>query len=113
MICNTGDIVVVPFPFTDRQNAKRRPALVLSHNAFNKDHKHTLLAMITTATHTQWKSDCLIKNLKPTALPCASIVRMKLFTLDNRIIIKRLGTVHEKDRKSVQMKLKKSVLGLS
>jgi len=80
---------------------------------YNKDHKHTLLAMITTATHTRWKSDCLIKNRKPTALPVPSIIRMKLFTLDNRIILKQLGALHEEDRKIVQMKLQKSVLGLS
>ena len=48
MICDSGDIVAVPFPFVDSPQTKRRPALVLSKRDFNQNHKHTLLAMITT-----------------------------------------------------------------
>jgi mRNA interferase MazF len=35
MTCDTWDVVVVPFPFTDSPASKRRPALVLSLRAFN------------------------------------------------------------------------------
>lgn len=35
MICEIGDIVVVPFPFTDLTTSKRRPALVLPHGVCN------------------------------------------------------------------------------
>ena len=46
------DVVVVPFPFTDRNTTKRRPALVLSDaRAFNEQAGHFVLAMITSARH--------------------------------------------------------------
>lgn len=46
---DAGDVVVVPFPFSDRDAAKRRPALVCSGAEFNNRAKHLVLAMITTA----------------------------------------------------------------
>ena len=44
------EVVVVPFPFTDRTTTKRRPALVLSDaKAFNRQVGQSVLAMITRA----------------------------------------------------------------
>ena len=43
------DVVVVPFPFTDRLTSKRRPALVLpDREAFNEEVGQAVLAMITS-----------------------------------------------------------------
>ena len=44
------DIVVVPFPFTDRPATKRRPAVVVSGACFNAAHQHKILAMVTSTT---------------------------------------------------------------
>ena len=62
MICDPWDVVVVPFPFTEKAGAKRRPALVLSPRPFNEN-GHTLLAMITTQSHSPWPGDTNIKEL--------------------------------------------------
>lgn len=49
---NQFDVVVVPFPFTDRTASKRRPALVVSDGAvFDRKVGYSLLVMITTAAH--------------------------------------------------------------
>jgi len=49
MIYEVFDVVVVPFPFTDRASNKRRPALVLSDGKkFNKKVDHCVLTMITS-----------------------------------------------------------------
>ena len=51
----------------------------------------TLLAMITTAGHSSWPSDYAIEDLRPTGLRIACVVRWKLFTLDNRVLGRRIG----------------------
>ena len=57
------DVVVVPFPFTDRSAEKRRPALVLSSAIeFNAPTKHAVLAMITSATGRSWALDVQISD---------------------------------------------------
>ncbi|MEM9567596.1 MAG: type II toxin-antitoxin system PemK/MazF family toxin [Cyanobacteria bacterium P01_E01_bin.34] len=101
------DVVVVPFPFTDRTASKRRPALVLSdESAFNSAIGHSLLAMITTATHSSWPLDNSLQDLSSAGLKVPSIVRMKLFTLDHALILKTIGQLSKTDRTSVKSALK-------
>jgi mRNA interferase MazF len=96
------DVVVVPFPFTDKTTTKRRPALVLSEaKPFNKDMAHSVLAMITSASHSDWPLDIDIEDIDAAGLPFASIIRMKLFTLDDKFIIRKAGSLGRRDRKVV------------
>lgn len=94
------DVVVVPFPFTDRTTTKRRPALVLSDAlTFNHQVGQAVLAMITSAKNSDWPLDTEIQNLDAAGLPSASIIRMKFFTLDEQLIIRKIGTLAEADQK--------------
>lgn len=92
------DVVRVPFPFTDHNADKHRPALVLSdHAGFNAPAGHSVMAMITTAVHAPWPLDVAISDLAAAGLPVASIVRFKLFTLDHRLVRGTLGQLADKD----------------
>ena len=100
MICDPWDVVVVPFPFTEKAGTKRRPALALSSRVFNEN-GHTILAMITTKSHFPWPGDTPIADLAAAGLHAPCIVRLKLFTLDNRLFIRRSGRLSEEDQKTV------------
>lgn len=107
MICEAFEVVTVPFPFTDRSQTKKRPALVLSAvSTFNKESGHCLMAMITSAKNPSWPLDIGVSDLEEAGLPAPSIVRMKLFTLDNRFILAKLGSLAPKDRKEVSQSVK-------
>ena len=102
--CNPGDVVVVPFPFTDRNTTKNRPALVCSSAAFNRDSKHVVLAMITTATNSAWPADVPISDIEAAGLPAASTVRWKFFTLDSSIILRKCGSLIPRDFEACRKK---------
>lgn len=87
MTCEVRDVVVVPFPFTDSPQAKRRPAVVLSRLGFDRDADHSLLAQITKAKKSARPGDVPLDHQRAT-LPEQSMVRMKLFTIYNRVILK-------------------------
>ena len=100
------DVVRVPFPFAERQAEMNRPALVISAAAtFNRPAGHSVMAMITSASHTPWPLDVSIVDLGAAGLPAPSIVRFKLFTLDHRLVRGTLGRLAEKD----QVRLRKAL----
>lgn len=109
MTFRSFDVVIVPFPFTDRPATKRRPALVMSSDAFNRGHEHVILAMITTATHSSWPSDIEISDPEPAGLRTRSIVRLKLFTVEQDMVLRTLGQLSQRDRESVLRNLRSSL----
>ncbi|MEF3168605.1 MAG: type II toxin-antitoxin system PemK/MazF family toxin [Deltaproteobacteria bacterium] len=95
-------VVRVPFPFTDRNAVKNRPALVLSDAAsFNTSAGHSVMAMITSAANPPWPLDCPVTDLAAAGLPAPSKVRFKLFTLDHRLVRGALGRLSPADAASV------------
>ncbi len=104
-------VVRVPFPFTDRDTSKNRPAVVLSDPlAFNIPAGHSLMAMITSQANAPWPLDCTLTDLAAAGLPAASKVRFKLFTLDHRLVRGELGKLASDDVAAVRAGLA-SLLG--
>lgn len=102
------DVVVVPFPFTDKAAQKRRPAVVLSSaKSFNDKARHSVMAMITSASNPSWALDVPIRNLPAAGLPAPSLVRMKLFTLDHKFVIRRAGKLSLPDQSALASSLDK------
>jgi len=90
-----GDVVLVPFPFTDLTGTKQRPALVVSSDAFNATHSDVILVAITSQIPTRLAGDELLipqNDLPQCGLPKASMVKSsKIVTLHQQLIIRRLG----------------------
>ena len=100
-------VVRVPFPFTDRQAQKQRPALVLSKPGFQQACGHLLLAMITSARQSSGPLDWPSDDLDPAGLLIPCVGRLKLFTLDERLVLSSLGALSEVDRVAVIAQLAK------
>ena len=95
-------VVRVPFPFSDRNATKNRPAVVLSDQvAFNTSAGHSVMAMITSQSNPAWPLDCLLSDLAAAGLPAPSRVRFKLFTLDHRLVRGELGKLAPADAEVV------------
>ena len=85
------DVVVVPFPFTDNATAKRRSSLVISAIGFNGRAAHAVLAMITCRKKCGWPLDTEIHEPAAAGRSHPSVVRVRIFTLDERFILRRAG----------------------
>lgn len=91
-----GDVVAVEFPFTDFQNFKRRPGLVLAAGEGG-----LLVARLTTHAPREM-SDVAMRHWSTSGLPRASTIRLtKLATIDARLIHHKIGRLHADDAQSV------------
>lgn len=96
------DVVILPFPFTDRNAVKVRPAVVVSSEALHDRAGKYFLAMITSAVHAPVEGDVEISDAATAGLPVASIVRpSKLATVEQSAFRKRIGTLPAADRRRV------------
>lgn len=88
-----GEIVLVPFPFTDLSAAKSRPALVLSNEGFNASGADVIVCALTSNLANSAASVLVASDdLERGALAAPSRVKVaKLATLQKALVRKRVG----------------------
>ena len=59
-----GDVIKVPFPYTDRAMRQSRPALVVSAAQLEDLHGLLWVVMITSAENRGWPDDVPVTNLE-------------------------------------------------
>jgi len=100
------DVVVVPFPTTDRLAEKRRPALVISNRKLAA-HGLIWVAMITSADNERWPGDVAIADIKRAGLPAPSVVRpAKIACIEPGRIDRRVGRLDKAAAKAVAQRLR-------
>lgn len=88
-----GDVVKIPFPYTDKATRQSRPALVVSTAEMESAYGLLWVVMITSAENRGWPQDVPIADLDTAGLPAASVIRpLKIATLEAVDAI-RLGRV--------------------
>ena len=86
--------MVVPFPYSDQLAEKRRPALVVSSNAFNKKHGLLWVIMITSAGNPARPDDIAVAANAKTGLPAASLIRAsKIATIEPDRVVRIIGKI--------------------
>ena len=63
------------------------------------------MAMITTTKHQQWPGDTNLSGYRDAGLRVACAVRLKIFTLDNSLILKRARKLSAADRNNIRVHL--------
>ena len=96
-----GDVVVVPFPYTDRLAEKRRPALVVSGPALAR-YQLLWVVMITSAENRAWACDVAIGDLGRAGLPAPSVVRTaKIACIEPGRVLRRAGRLDDETARAV------------
>ncbi len=94
-----GDIVVIPFPFSDLSSSKRRPALVLA----DLSGEDIILCQITSnVNNDKYGVKLVLEDLISGKLSVDSNIRPnRLFTADKNLILYTLGHINSTKYKEV------------
>lgn len=94
---NKGDVILIPFPFTDLSATKQRPALIISSDQFNNNHKDVIVMAISSQIPYQIPEDEYLlspADMKTSGLPRKSVIKLgKVVTINQSLIIKKLGKI--------------------
>lgn len=100
---NFGDIILVPFPFTDQTTSKKRPAVVVSSKAYNNDRPDIILMAVTSQMrHLGKTGEAEVANWKEAGLIKPSLMKPILTTIEKNLVLKKLGQLSQKDRHALQ-----------
>ncbi|MCJ7603172.1 MAG: type II toxin-antitoxin system PemK/MazF family toxin [Desulfobulbaceae bacterium] len=102
-IYNFGDIILVPFPFTDQTTSKKRPAVVVSSDAYNNDRPDIILMAVTSQMrHLGKTGEAAIEDWQEAGLIKPSLIKPILTTIEKNLVLKKLGRLSKKDRHTLQ-----------
>jgi mRNA interferase MazF len=106
-----GDVVLVPFPFTDQSASKRRPAVVVSSDAYNSRRPDLILMAITSQVRPSLAfGEVAVADWKRAGLIKPGILKPILTTVEKSLILRKLGHLRTSDEQALGKALQ-SVLG--
>lgn len=96
-----GDIILIPFPFTDFTGLKTRPALVLVNDVYD-----VTVAFITSKVVKQEANDVEVIANSSSGLKVDSLIKLnKLATIDKDLALGELGKLSTADLIAVDKNL--------
>ncbi len=97
-----GDIVLIPFPFTNLSGTKLRPALILIENTLD-----VTVSFITTQLQWLEPTDIVLQPHTGNGIKKPSLVRLsKLATIDKSLIVGTIGSIDQTQLAEVNLNLK-------
>lgn len=98
-----GEVVLVPFPFTNQTESKKRPAAIISSPAYHTNRPDMLIMAITSQAHTapdfatfpiaDWQAAGLLKP---------SFAKPVIATLEQVLVIRSMGNLSPRDKQSLR-----------
>ena len=101
-----GDVLLVPFPFTDQSAVKKRPAVVVSSAAYHSERLDVIVMAVTSQISTPPRTgEVVLENWRAAGLPKPSMAKPVLATIERRIVVRKLGALDGKDATAVRTAL--------
>jgi len=109
--CSFGDVVLVPFPFTDQTSAKKRPAIVVSSDAYHLERQDVIVVAVTSRVAAAPRTgDVTVTGWREAGLLKPSVIKPVFSTIETGLILRTLGALRSDDQVRLRTALQQ-VLG--
>jgi mRNA interferase MazF len=98
-----GDVVLVPFPFTDQSGAKKRPAVIVSSNAYHAGRRDLIIMAITSQVRQPLGfGEALVNDWQAAGLIKPSVLKPVLATIEQGLVLRTMGTLSAADLRTLR-----------
>jgi len=105
-----GDVILVPFPFTDQSTTKQRPAVVISSSSYNTERPDLILLAITSQVRASLAfGEALVADWQTAGLIKPSVFKPLITTIEQALVIRRLGKLSTNDKTVLRTVIEKIV----
>ncbi len=100
---NFGNVVLVPFPFTDQSGTQKRPAVVVSSHGYNAQRRDIMIMAITSQVRTPLGfGEAMIGDWQGAGLVKASVLKPVFTTIEQGLALRVMGQLSAADIKSLR-----------
>ena len=100
---SSGDIILVPFPFTNQKTTKKRPAVVISSQAYNGERSDLIIMAVTSQIKpTPIIGEVMIQSWQDAGLLKPSVIKPVITTIEKKLVIQLMGKLQKNDLSSLQ-----------
>ena len=93
-----GDVVLVPFPFTDQSDTKKRPAVIVSSNGYNTNRRDLIIMAITSQVRTPLGfGEAIVTDWQSAGLIKLSVLKPVFATIEQSLVVRTLGALSVAD----------------
>ena len=101
-----GDVVLVPFPFTDQTGTKKRPAVIVSSAEYHARRQDLVIMAITSQLRPRLAfGEFAVAQWAKAGLIAPSAVKPVLTSIEKRLVLKKLGQFQQVDIKALRASL--------
>lgn len=110
MAFRRGDVLLVPFPFSNLNAIKVRPAVVVSGSLYQTTEPDLILAALTSkVAAATGPFDYVLGAWQQAGLRSPSAFKPVLFTLEPIRVIHRIGTLVQTDLAAIEQRLRRAL----
>jgi mRNA interferase MazF len=107
MTFQKGDVVLVPFPFTDQTMRKVRPAVVLSSEVYHATEPDLIMGALTTNLKAASAPvDYVLTDWQGANLRFPSAFKPLLFSLEPALVLHTVGKLSESDLAEINQRVR-------
>ena len=100
----------MPFPFTDQAGTKKRPAVIISSDAYNTTQRDLVIMAVTSQLRPSGAlGEALVTGWQAAGLIKPSAIKPVITTIEQVLVIRRLGQLTAEDRQALRNAIGKIV----
>jgi mRNA interferase MazF len=105
-----GDVVLVPFPFTNQAASKQRPAVIVSAGRYNRVKPDIVVMAITSQFRASpTLGEVWLGQWRPAGLLKPSAIKPVFATLEQPLVIRKLGVLAAADQSALRKAIAETI----